>query len=353
MASSKRSPRRKRNPMGGTFIVTHAPAPITNPAKRQVAGRLFDYRTGAGVGPATAKQVAESKRASKRDGGPGVIVVKGQSVWAEASPRSKKNPAYRASFTSPADASTVRKAIKAVGADKLRLRSSDKATKRKPGPYALFMKAQGPALRARGLSAPEVMKEVGRLWRAKGAKQNPSKDHGMLYEYGGMFPLRKATAHDAAEYKRATAGGARGSITRRLEGRNMQVRVVSSKRNPVEPLEPGRFATLTQMQANPRKRNPFGIPGTGISFSHAARAAAADPNTGAGWVTKMNPKKRKRNPPAGAHGYCVVKFASLSDTTGKTLSHHATLKEAQVAMSKRVMKNGKLIPSYQSFGIVG
>jgi hypothetical protein len=61
-----------------------------NPA---YAGRLFDYKTGADCGPATAAQVRASKAAAKRDGGAGVIVVNMRSVFAEASP-SKAREVY-------------------------------------------------------------------------------------------------------------------------------------------------------------------------------------------------------------------------------------------------------------------
>ena len=43
--------------------------------------RLTDYKTGSDVGPATRAQLAASRAAAKRDGGAGVIVVRGQRVY--------------------------------------------------------------------------------------------------------------------------------------------------------------------------------------------------------------------------------------------------------------------------------
>lgn len=50
--------------------------------------------------------------------------------------------------------------------------------------------------------------------------------------------------------------------------------------------------------------------------------------------------------------YAVVHFRSPSDVTGKTISRHATLAAAQAAHAKIVLRNGKLISDYQSYGII-
>jgi len=39
-----------------------------------------------------------------------------------------------------------------------------------PGPYALFVKAQMPLLKAKGMDGPKAMAEIGRLWRVKQGK---------------------------------------------------------------------------------------------------------------------------------------------------------------------------------------
>ena len=39
-----------------------------------------------------------------------------------------------------------------------------------PGPYALFVKAQMPLLKEKGMDGPKAMAEIGRLWRVKQGK---------------------------------------------------------------------------------------------------------------------------------------------------------------------------------------
>ena len=44
---------------------------------------LHDYKTGEAIRPATAAELAASIEAAKTDGGAGVIVVDGRSVYAQ------------------------------------------------------------------------------------------------------------------------------------------------------------------------------------------------------------------------------------------------------------------------------
>lgn len=51
-------------------------------------------------------------------------------------------------------------------------RKAKKAPEEKgpPGPYALFVKAQMPLLKEKGMDGPKAMAEIGRLWRVKQGK---------------------------------------------------------------------------------------------------------------------------------------------------------------------------------------
>jgi hypothetical protein len=96
----------------------------------------------------------------------------------------KKNPDYRARFTAPGDVGSVRKALKGAGYTDVRVRGGEK---RKPGPYALFVKAQMPKLVASGMSVGDAMREAAALWKAK---SNPSRGHRMaeVAAYVGQHP---------------------------------------------------------------------------------------------------------------------------------------------------------------------
>ena len=51
-----------------------------------------------------------------------------------------------------------------------RRKKKSPSEKRPAGPYALFVKAQMPLLKARGMDGPKAMAEIGRLWRIKQGK---------------------------------------------------------------------------------------------------------------------------------------------------------------------------------------
>ncbi len=180
MARKSRKSRRS-NPMAGTFVVTHAPAPhapagsglYSNPASKKAMAK-YHRLVEQGFYDAAARTLkrihAGQKGAAKRKHNPLVT-----------------NPAYKATFTSSADRAPVRKALKQAGFESIKLRSSTPGKKRKAGPYAQFVKSHMKGLLAQGMSTGEAMKQIGALWRAKGAKSNPAgfvSVHGM-----GMMPV--------------------------------------------------------------------------------------------------------------------------------------------------------------------
>ena len=171
----------RANPVGGTFVVTHA-----NPrGKGKVDYSGFKFHKDGSVTLWDVYQQqwrrtsypsdevlasfneAERKRIMRHVG----MELKRPRGDARA------NPAYRASFTATGDPAAVRRSLKASGYTDVRLRGATKGPKRKPGPYAIFVQSHMKGLMARGLSAPEAMKEIGRMWRAKesGAKSNPRR----------------------------------------------------------------------------------------------------------------------------------------------------------------------------------
>lgn len=79
----------------------------------------------------------------------------------------KRNPVYKAGFSSAADRAAVRKALRSAGFEDVKVREAVRGKKRAPGPYAQFVKAQMPALVKSGMSAGEAMKAIGGLWRAR------------------------------------------------------------------------------------------------------------------------------------------------------------------------------------------
>lgn len=226
MAARKRSRRRRRNPMGGQLeiiregedvVIRHHPPHgpggkphvRLNPKGRRVVtvarygsklaksrwpiwtGAIYEararkdgvrtYRLVERFGPTRSgnkpsrKFVSDVREAAKAMGLPFVEGVR-QGARANPSKRNRrKNPNYRVTFATPVDSAAVRKALKTAGFDKIRVRGGKK---RKPGPYALFVKAKMPSLMAQGMSASDAMKQVAVLWREKkaraGTRANPS-----------------------------------------------------------------------------------------------------------------------------------------------------------------------------------
>lgn len=111
----------------------------------------------------------------------------------DAEGRVKENPAYRVLVEGSGTPGSVRKALKGAGFDKIRVSTRSGGAKRKPGAYALFVKANMPKLMASGSSAGQAMKQVAQLWRAKkgGAKANPSGTKG---PWKTMSEIRAAAA---------------------------------------------------------------------------------------------------------------------------------------------------------------
>jgi len=117
--------------------------------------------------------------------------------------KTRINPAFRVTFDASGDVGSVRKALKGSGFTKVRVRSRD-VVKRKPGAYALFVKAHMPAMLAKGLSTGEAMRQIGLLWREqKAARLNPA--FGITYAVTHANPAKRWRRHNPSEKELVSA----------------------------------------------------------------------------------------------------------------------------------------------------
>ncbi len=104
-----------------------------------------------------------TKSSSLADALPWVAALVGVGGLAYAVTRPEAKPAKPAG--SPAKAPKRRK--KGSKRGKKASAEAPAEPKAAPGPYARFVQAQMPALMKRGMSAPDAMREIGRLWRTR------------------------------------------------------------------------------------------------------------------------------------------------------------------------------------------
>jgi len=184
-----------------------------NPA---YAGRLFDYKTGDYVGPATAAQVRASKAAAKRDGGAGVIVVNMRSVWAEESPKkAKRNPSNSQSayYVVDGDGEHVRES-RTIAAARRFAQSRANATSR-----TIYIQ------RHNGAAVETIHPKAKRNPGHYPARIQREIDH-LPKAYRSMFGSDLRAARDAAYAAAQTAGTGVGADLYRIAD------MLGSKRNP-------------------------------------------------------------------------------------------------------------------------